>query len=168
MISGSPFEAAIFAGWGDYQAQLVAVTRGLTPEQLATRPAPQLRTAGETLTHLISGRVSWYHDVLGEGDDAIAALGQWEDPDQPPRNPAELTRGLEATWDLMIAAHARWTPEEAAAPIVLPWIGPAHPITRAFVVWHILEHDLHHGGEYTHALGMAGLNIKLPPPPPQS
>jgi hypothetical protein len=44
---------------------------------------------------------------------------------------------------------------------------PAHPITRAWVTWHVLEHDLHHGGELALALGMQGLAIELPPGPPK-
>ena len=30
-------------------------------------------------------------------------------------------------------------------------------LSRAWVVWHVLEHDLFHGGEISFALGMHGL-----------
>src|SRR5438105_1590813 len=34
--------------------------------------------------------------------------------------------------------------------------------TRAGVVWHVMEHDLHHGGELSLTLGMHGLPADFP------
>lgn len=164
----SPLADAFIQGWKDYQQQLVVVLRSLTPEQLTIRVAPNLRSAGEIATHFIGGRAFWLFEVLKEGDDEIAAIVQWDGPEQPVLTIAELVRGLEATWALIEDALSRWTAEELVDPIILPWIGPKYPITRAFVLWHILEHDLHHGGELAYTLGMHGLSIKLPPPPPET
>jgi uncharacterized damage-inducible protein DinB len=33
-------------------------------------------------------------------------------------------------------------------------------LTRGSIVWHVIEHDLHHGGEITYSLVMHG--IKAP------
>jgi uncharacterized damage-inducible protein DinB len=161
----SPIEAAIFAGWQDYQKQLAKIARKLTPEQLATRPASQLRAAGETLTHLVACRADWFCGVLKEGSEEDAALIKLDRSGEPVRGGPELADGLEQTWKMMSDAWTRWTPEQLVEPIVLPWIGPERPITRAWVVWHVLEHDLHHGGEIAHALGMAGLYVRMPPGP---
>ena len=163
----APLADAIIEGWRDYQKQLVVITRPLSAEQLALCVAPGLRSAGEILAHIISGRAFWLHQVLHEGDDGIAPLMQWDDEGQPARTGAELASGLETTWNLISHALTRWTNEELAEQIVLPWIGPKYPITRPFVIWHVLEHDLHHGGEVTHSLGMGGMEVKLPPPPPE-
>ncbi|HLI09137.1 MAG TPA: hypothetical protein VKV40_21415 [Ktedonobacteraceae bacterium] len=40
-------------------------------------------------------------------------------------------------------------------------------ITRPFVLWHLIEHELHHGGGLAHTPGMEGMEVKLPPPPPE-
>ncbi len=165
--TGSPLADAIIEGWRDYQKQLVVIMQPLIAEQLALRVAPGLCSAGEILAHIISGRAFWLHQVLHEGDDGIAPLMQWDDEGQPVRTGAELASGLEATWNLISHALTRWTNEELAEQIVLPWIGPEYPITRPFVIWHVLEHDLHHGGEVTHSPGMGGMEVKLPPPPPE-
>ena len=37
------------------------------------------------------------------------------------------------------------------------WDGVKVQLSRAWIVWHVLEHDLHHGGEISHTLGMHGL-----------
>jgi uncharacterized damage-inducible protein DinB len=29
--------------------------------------------------------------------------------------------------------------------------------TRGWVIWHVIEHDIHHGGEIAYSLGMHGL-----------
>ncbi|MDQ2714551.1 MAG: DinB family protein [Chloroflexota bacterium] len=163
----SPLLDAIIQGWQDYQEQLVAVLRPLTLEQLAFRVAPDLRSVGEIVTHVIRGRAFWFAEVLKEGDDEMATIVHWNDEGQLARTTAECVHGLEVTWQLIQDALSRWTPAELTVPIVLPWLGPEYPITRAFVIWHLLEHDLHHGGELSHSLGMQGLVIKLPPPPPE-
>jgi uncharacterized damage-inducible protein DinB len=164
----SPIVDAILQGWKEYQDQLVVVVRPLTPEQLALRVAPSLRSAGEIATHLVAGRASWFFEILKEraGDEELAAFTQWDQGDQPARTADELAHGLEVTWALMQDAISRWTPEELTKLIVLPWIGPKYPITRSWVIWHVLEHDLHHGGELTQTLGLGDSSVKLPPPPP--
>jgi uncharacterized damage-inducible protein DinB len=159
---------AILQGWQEYQNQLVVVVRPLISEQLALRVAPNLRTAGEIAAHLIASRVDWFFTILKEkaGNDELDAIGQWHRGSQPARTAAELAHGLEVTWDLIHDAISRWTPAELTESIVLPWIGPKYPITRSWVIWHVLEHDLHHGGELTQTLGLSDPNVKLPPPPP--
>ena len=166
--STSPVLDAIFQGWKDYQEQLIVVLRPLSPEQLAIRVAPNLRSVGEIAAHISAGRASWFSWILNEGGDEIAAIAQWDHQDKPVRAMAELVHGLEMTWAMMQNALSRWTPTDLAAPIVVPWVGPEHPISRAWILWHLLEHDLHHGGELTQTLGMSGLVVKLPPPPPET
>jgi len=162
----SPLLTAIVQGWQEYQQQLVVIVQSLTPEQLTIRVAPDLRSVGEIVAHIIGGRASWFCEILKEGDAEVAAMGEWDTPHAPARTIAECVHGLEATWTLMQDALARWTEEQLTEQIVLPWL-PAHPITRSFVVWHLIEHDLHHGGEISHSLGTLGLEIELPPPPPR-
>lgn len=168
LSTNSPLLDGILQGWKDYQEQLVVVIQPLSPEQLAFRVAPDLRSVGEIAAHVIGARASWFFEILKEGDDEIAAIAQWDNQNQTLHTAAELVHGLEVTWYLIQIALSRWTPTDLAAPIVLPWLGPEYPITRAFVLWHLLEHDLHHGGEMSHSLGMQGLIVKLPPPPPES
>jgi uncharacterized damage-inducible protein DinB len=35
--------------------------------------------------------------------------------------------------------------------------GKPFELVRGWVVWHVMEHDLHHGGEVSLTLGMHGL-----------
>jgi uncharacterized damage-inducible protein DinB len=162
-----PLADAFIEGWKTYQQRLVIELRPLTPEQFTIRVAPNLRSVGEIVTHLVAGRAFWFGVILKEGGDEIAAIANWDDDGQPVRSPAECVQALETTWNLVEDALSCWTTEDLTEQIILPWIGPEYPITRAWVAWHVLEHDLHHGGELSHSLGMQGLLVRLPPPPPE-
>ena len=147
----------IYTGWQTYQTLASKALMPLSAEQLALRAAPALRSIGEIATHMIGARARWFYQLLGEGGEEFAALGSWDRQGMPTRSAAELVAGLETTWRGMHDAIARWTPaawqqtyagEDASEPEV---------ITRQWVIWHLIEHDLHHGGEIALTLGIHGL-----------
>ncbi len=51
----------------------------------------------------------------------------------------------------------RWTPEDRAMTFPDEDDGQVFEVTRSWVIYHVLEHDLHHGGEVALILGMNGL-----------
>ena len=73
------------------------------------------------------------------------------------RSSMELIRGLETSWQLMADALARWTYEDMQKTFTRDWRGDHYALSRSWVVWHLIEHDLHHGGELSLSLGMHGL-----------
>jgi uncharacterized damage-inducible protein DinB len=153
----TPPLSAIYDGWHQYQDLLIRALAPLTAEQLDLRAAPRLRSVGEVATHIISARARWFHLLMGEGGDDFAALGRWDRRGAPARSAAELVQGLEATWRGMQAAMARWTAEEWQQ--TWPGEDESEPevITRPWVIYHLLEHDLHHGGEISLTLGAHGV-----------
>ena len=147
----------IYEGWYTYQTLLIKALTPLGPDQLALRAAPDLRTVEEIATHMIGARARWFYQLIGEGGQEFATLGTWDRPDMPSRGAAELVQGLERTWQGMQEAIARWTPADWQQ--TYPGDEPEEPasITRLWVIWHLIEHDLHHGGEMSLTLGMHGL-----------
>ncbi|HEX6844203.1 MAG TPA: DinB family protein, partial [Actinomycetota bacterium] len=77
----------------------------------------------------------------------------WEDDEDHPRGAEELVDGLTRTWALIDDCLRRWTAEDMDADIQ----GLRRTHRRGWVVWHVLEHDLHHGGEVSQILGSNGL-----------
>ena len=148
---------AIYEGWQNYQSLLTKALTPLSADQLALRAAPKLRSIEEISTHMIGARARWFHSLMGEGGEEFAALGKWDRKDMPLRSAAEVVHGLETTWQGMQTAIARWTPAEWEQT----WPGeePGDPpaFTRHWVLWHLIEHDVHHGGEISLTLGMHGL-----------
>jgi uncharacterized damage-inducible protein DinB len=146
----------IYAGWHTYQSLLADALSSLTPDQLALSAAPGLRSIHSLATHVIGARARWFYQLLSEGGDEFDALSVWDRPGQPARSAGELVGALAATWAGMQAAIARWTPAEWAQ--TFPNDPPTDPpLTRQWVIWHLIEHDLHHGGEISLTLGMHGL-----------
>jgi uncharacterized damage-inducible protein DinB len=145
--------ATFYKGWEVYQEQLTKAITPLTPDQLALQASPHLRSIGVLAAHIIAARVWWFHNLLGEGSVDIAPMLSWDDDDAPPRSASELVNGLEATWHMIDDALTRWTP----ADLEQRFQRRETTVSRQWIIWHIIEHDLHHGGELSYSLGIYGL-----------
>jgi uncharacterized damage-inducible protein DinB len=147
----------MYENWKVYQDQLIKAVAPLTAEQLQLRPAPNLRTVSQQLRHLIAVRARWFHRAAGEGGPEMEEIGGWDHPDAPEHSAAELVTGLETTWRLIRDVLDRWTSEDMAQPIQREYRGETATLQRPWIIWHVIEHDLHHGGELSFALGMHGI-----------
>ena len=156
MIQTQELVPAIFAGWHNYQELIVEALRPLDAEQLNLRASPELRTIGDITAHIIGARARWFYQLMNEGGETFKTLGNWDRRSQPARSAEELIYGLETTWEEMQAAIERWTEAEWQQTYPGDEDEP-EIITRQWVVWHLIEHDLHHGGEISLTLGMHGL-----------
>jgi uncharacterized damage-inducible protein DinB len=136
----------VTAGWSAYQSQLSSALAPLTQEQLALRAAPHLRSVDELARHIIGTRAGWFHNILGEGDDDFAAYHEWDRPDAPPHASTELVSGLASTWQGMQEALAHYSPAVLAETVTGERKGHTFAHKRGWVVWHVIEHDLHHAG----------------------
>ena len=147
---------ALYGGWHNYQNLLINALAPLTPEQLALRPAPHLRSIEQSARHIIRARASWFYYDIGQGQDnpELKAIDEWDDPNQPARSVDELVAGLNQTWALIQNAFDTWTPERWAE------LRPNDPgqapenYSLSWIIWHLIEHDVHHGGEISLILGM--------------
>lgn len=157
MSDANPTLAILTEGWQVYHHHLSEALAPLSPEQLALRAAPDLRSIGELACHIIAVRAGWFHNILGVGDDDFGAYHEWVEPDSPTRDAAELVSGLAETWRVMREALAGFTPEDMRASVHGERKGRTYSHVRGWVVWHVMEHDLHHGGEIGYSLGMHGL-----------
>ena len=142
--------------WHAYQNALCAALSPLTSEQLAVRAAPDLRSIDELARHIIGARAGWFSWVLDAGDADFKAYERWHRPGTP-KTASELVGGLEATWQVMRETIAHYTLAELREEITRERGGHTRVFTRGWVIWHVIEHDLHHGGEIAYALGMHGL-----------
>ena len=131
-------------GWDDYQISLVRAIAPLSREQLAWRPAPHLRSGGEIASHIIGGRIQWFHSILGAGStDFASQVAAWRPEDAIEENPAELVRWLEATWQMIEEALTNWDVADLAQTYQLPpYKGKNYALTRQWIIWHVIAHDL--------------------------
>lgn len=147
-----------YTSWKAYQDRLKVGIAPLTADQLELRAAPGLRSVGENAAHIIGCRAGWFAEFLGEDGGAdVAAAATWDEAGAPVRTAEELVQGLDRTWHLIADCLARWGPAEMRQTFPDDWEGKRVDLSRAWVVWHVLEHDLHHGGEVSLTLGMHGI-----------
>ena len=116
------------------------------------------------------------------------ALGVCEADVDPRHTAAELVAGLEKTWQVIEETLARLTPadlervfpplddaervrhaklvEPALQPYAQMWVERARQdgevrlsVSFQWIIWHMLEHDIHHGSEISTTLGIHGLPV---------
>ena len=148
-------------GWQNYQNQLSRALAQLEPAQLALRAAPNLSSIEELACHIISVRAGWFHFNLQEGDADLTAFTTWAQPGSPQRSARELVSGLEKTWQVIQEVLGRYTLSDLQATVQDEWKGQIYILTRGWVIWHVMEYDLHHGGEIAYSLGIHGLAASL-------
>lgn len=157
-----------YEGWARHQQLVIDALSDLTPEQLGSRTAPQQWAVWQLAAHVAGTRAFWFSDILGEGDPSIRALFRvdrttvaglslddagWEDVEDDPRSAEELVDGLRRTWALVDSCLRRWTPDD----LDVRFERGSRTHHRGWIVWHVMEHDVHHGGEISQILGSHGL-----------
>ena len=141
--------------WENYQQRLIATITPLSSEELAL-PVASHQTIGELLGHMIGARFWWFNQWMGEEEPPD--LVQWGE-DEDLREAASLVSAFGLTWQMVSPALSRWTAADLERlfppPASVAEKQSAH--TREWIVWHVLEHEIHHGGELSLALGGYGL-----------
>ncbi len=147
----------IYENWRGYQEKLRNCIAPLTAEQLSLQPASHMRPLGQIVRHIISVRAGWFSGTLQDADEAMSNYMSWGQRDSPDRSATELVRGLDDTWAFIESRLQRWTPAEGAQTFPDEYDGQTTMVSRSWVIYHVLEHDLHHGSEVSLILGMNGL-----------
>lgn len=111
---------------------------------------------------MAGGRAYWFHDILGEGDATVREMFRvpsttvpdlpledagWEDDEAHPRSASELVTAFERTWQLIDECLRRWTEDDLLVEFSRQRRGRTTSFTRAWVIWHVMEHELQHGAE---------------------
>jgi uncharacterized damage-inducible protein DinB len=147
---------AFQGGWAEYQRLLITALAPLTPDQLALHAGADLRTIDAIARHMVGARARWMHAALND-EAGLEVLRHWDRSDAPTRSAAELITGLQTTWSYIQNALEQWTPADFASTFTRTRGDQTWTYSRQWVIWHLIEHDLHHGGEISLTLGMHGL-----------
>lgn len=156
-----------YGGWSTYQRMLRDMLAPLTRRQLGLSVSSSEWTIGAVAQHVIANRVWWFHMWMGEGSDELAPIADW-DPAAPGETPAldasELVAGLDSSWRMIEDALNRWTADDLPQVFSPPAAMSEEErkmfgdMSRQWMIWHVMEHEIHHGGEISLTLGNHGLN----------
>lgn len=157
-MTGKPnLMPAMVDGWHAYQNIMIESLKPLNDAQLGLRAAPKLRSVDQITRHIIGARARWFYQLMGEGGDEFKDLGTWDRRGEPARSSESLVGGLIQTWDGMQAAISDWSADAWQQTWPGEYQGEPEIITRPWVIWHLIEHDLFHGGEISLTLGAHGI-----------
>ncbi len=150
----------VYEGWEGYNRSLVDAVAPLTKEQLAWRPAPNQRSTGELVSHIIAGRIDWFNRMQAPGSaELVRQVANAGSESAMAQNAAELVHGLEASWGMVEATLSQWTVADLEKTYRLGFQGQIYAISRQWTIWRILSHDIHHGGQLAIMLGIQGIPI---------
>ena len=155
-----------YKGWQSYQQGLVKIIAPLSPAQLALPASSHHWTLGMITQHIVANRVWWFQVWMGQGNPDLAPIAHWDPQDKEEQftlSAPELVAGLESTWQMIADALARWTTADLAHMFPPPPQLSEEErenfgeLSHQWIIWHVLEHEIHHGGELSLALGNYGL-----------
>ncbi|HNS51626.1 MAG TPA: DinB family protein [Anaerolineae bacterium] len=140
---------ALFAHWRQVDADLRVMMGLFGEEDLAYTPFPGSWSVGQILLHIADAEEGWFRFV------ATREYDQW-----PGDLRLEEYPNLEAIGALLDGVHARTeaylaTLELADLDRVID-AGTAGRYRLGWIIWHVLEHTIHHRGELSLILGLLG------------
>ena len=148
-------------GYEEHQRKLVKMISPLDQGQLDLAAAPHLWSVRTLACHIIAARAWWMHSWMGEGSPEFGTMTDWdEDAALATRPAADIVRGLEESFAVIKSGMERWSQHELAHEFVRPTpneAGERPARARQWIIWHLIEHDVHHGGEISFSLGMHGV-----------
>jgi uncharacterized damage-inducible protein DinB len=155
------FAAEIARGYEAHQRRLVKMIAPLDQAQLDIAAAPHLWPVRTLASHIVSARAGWMHSWMGEGSAAFGRMTEWDEDEALATRPAtEIVRGLEESFAVIKAGLERWTAADLKEEFIRPTPneqGERPKRSRQWIIWHLIEHDLTHGGEISFSLGMHGV-----------
>lgn len=150
--------AYVFDGWSGYNESLVRAMQGLTIDQLRFRGPSKMRSIEEVAWHIADGRVEWFArmDAPGAAElfDRVCAREE-----KVPENAdaSQLCAWLEETWKIVEGVLNKWSIESLTQSFRQPYGDKVYAVSRQWVIFRILLHDVHHGGQISELLTMQGL-----------
>ncbi len=148
--------------WPQYNRRLTEVIGGMSDQQLAIRPSPDLWPIWATVGHTAAGRVYWLCAVLGEPGAETTPFDPtwdegWEDDLDHPRKAVELAQALDTTWSIIDRCLDAWTPAMLEETVDRYYGDQRQVHSRSSILQRLLTHEAYHCGELSQTLGIHGL-----------
>jgi len=139
----------VFGHWDTVRRDLLRGLERFTEEDLDFRPAPAYqRTVGDIARHIAEAEDGWFHYVVRGEHTAWPeypreAYPNWESIAEALERVHQKTLAWLETVDQADLDQAVTTPRDEEIPL-------------RGIIWHVLEHEIHHRGELFLCLGLLG------------
>jgi uncharacterized damage-inducible protein DinB len=142
----------MFDHWAEARNSLYTALESLSDDQLAFTPGPGFWSPRETVCHIAGVEGGWVAIAAGEFD----GWERWDFQTAGYPTPAALRSLLAEVHERTSAYLAAWDLAALDQPVALPW---GKQTTRRWIIWHVLEHEIHHRGEIFLMMGMQGVEV---------
>ncbi len=150
----------IYDGWEGYQTSLVHAIQPVTQEQLAWRPAANLRSVGDLASHIAFGRIGWFARMQAPGSlELMQKAENVGDESAIAGDKAAILLWMKASWQMIADTLNQWTVQDLWRTYRQEYSGKVYQVSFQWTIWRILIHDVHHGGELALMLGVQGLSV---------
>jgi len=151
----------VYSGWERFNGFIEKAIAPLTQEQLDLRAAENQWSIRVLAGHIVGVRAWWFGATMGEGGQELLRFVDFDDTvEEKHTDAAALVDGLSRTWASLADSLKSWSDADLDQRFQRPTPnreGERPWRTREYIVWHVAEHDVFHGGEISHVLGMHGL-----------
>jgi uncharacterized damage-inducible protein DinB len=161
----TPSLITVYSGWDGYQQSLVSAISTLSQEHLRYRPTPDQRSVGEIAAHIAFGRIDWFHRMEAPGtaelvEQAVPWWRPWGEINPSiAQSTTDLVHWLQASWEMIEANLTQWTVADLGWSYRQSYGGKTYAVSRQWVIWRILSHDVHHGGQLSILLAAQGVDL---------
>jgi hypothetical protein len=152
-----------YSMWPQYNRRVRDVIAGLTDEQLAIQPGPDLLPIWAAVGHTAAMRVYWLCEVVGEPGaeatpfwDGSGAI-DWADDIDHPRSADELAAAWDSTFAIVEGCLDNWTFDQLTDEVERPFADTVQVHTRGSILQRMLTHEAWHAGELSQTLGLHGI-----------
>lgn len=139
----------IFSHWEQVREDLLVTIDQFEDHELIYTPFESAWPVGQIMLHIGSAEEGWFGYVINK---ELIAWPEYEMENYPTRESIKI---------LLTDIHQRtkadlesWNLADLDRPIRLPWND--HELSLNWIIWHVLEHEIHHRGELSFVLGMLG------------
>ena len=139
----------LLSKWNQVRSGLLSTIEKFSDEELGYRPFPSAYSVAELLLHIA------HEEAIEVSHGAAQALAEF-----PPAYDAAAYTTLVAITGVLGGVHAQTiayldgiSHEVLSGEVDLPWGGKSRPVD---MLWHVLEHEIHHRGELSLILGLLG------------
>jgi uncharacterized damage-inducible protein DinB len=152
--------STFYKGWGAYNDAVQRTIAGLDSGQLSLQAAPHLWSVRKLASHIVAVRAWWFYSWMDEGGAELAGFIDFDDgAESEVRGGPDIADALRTSWSSLSACLDRWTEDDLSKEFQRPALNARRGRpwrSRGYIVWHVAEHDLHHGGEISITLGAHG------------
>jgi uncharacterized damage-inducible protein DinB len=139
----------LFSHWRLIRKGLISVIEDFSQSDLSYRPYPDSWPVGQIMVHIANAEEGWFRYVVTQ-----------ELPEWPSHLQFENYSTQGNILKILDEVHAKTerylgtlTEQDLSTRILAPW-DETFPLQ--WIIWHVIEHEIHHRGELSLILGILG------------